>query len=96
MKRILAILLICMLGACAEYNPNISYYPNGKETYQSDLQECRDKAKPSNGAETSILMGGLIGLAIHDVANPGSNDFESSTTTINKCLTKKGYDIVGK
>lgn len=92
MKKLI-ILSLFVLAGCSTYNPKLASSPQNTAKYQRDLQDCRNLAKPSNGAETSILMGGLIGLAIHDATNPGANDFESENSIVNNCLSEKGYVV---
>jgi len=85
--------LFLVLAACSTYQPVLKQQPKNTQKYESDLAECRKEAQPSSGSETSMLLGGAIGLAIHDAVTPGANDFEPASETIKNCLKSKKYQV---
>ncbi len=96
MRYIAILLLLSSCTGLEKYEPNLSEHPQDQEAYETDLAQCRDKAKKRDAdTSQSLAIGatGLIGYMAMYAANPDDDGFKSGYTLVDECMAKKGYPL---
>lgn len=92
------LLAVCLvLAGCSnpysvDYHPDLVKKPKNSLKYESDLQICKEEARPTAGETVGLVaFGGLADLAM--AAGGNTRMLKSGETRVKECLENKGYKV---